>query len=342
MFLPYPTMKRYHIFALLLAIGFSACNDDNPEAGPSYQGDNTNSNATRIFNWVTERPNVTDVHKAACRLEIPQLNKAGDNNLFIVHTTTDFGINYCMEYDCDLRAQRWSAFRWDASNSGGYVGRSEAWSEDPLIPQEYRTTIDDHKSNNHDRGHIIASADRQYSYNANAQTYYLSNMHPQLRGFNSRIDDSGKYGYSIWYNLENRIRNYRIFDIKKNNYFCDTLYVVKGGTIDYEPYVVKGDTIGPKYTWVKGSGQRLVCPNYFYMAILRKSSKDNTQGGYAAIGFWMKHEENRTKISDTKYSQYAVSIDSLEELTGIDFFCNLPDEIEKKVESNLVLSLWGL
>ena len=106
-------MKRYHIFALLLAIGFSACNDDNPEAGPSYQGDNTNSNATRIFASVTERPNVTDVHKAACRLEIPQLNKAGDNNLFIVHTTTDFGINYCMEYDCTLKAQRWSAFRWD-------------------------------------------------------------------------------------------------------------------------------------------------------------------------------------------------------------------------------------
>lgn len=30
---------------------------------------------------------------------------------------------------------------------------------------------------------------------------------------------------------------------------------------------------------------------------------------------------------------YAVSIESLEYETGIDFFCNLPNEIEKKVEA---------
>ncbi len=331
MFSPYPTMKRYHIFALLLAIGFSACNDDNPEAGPSYQGDNTNSNATRIFASVTERPNVTDVHKAACRLEIPQLNKAGDNNLFIVHTTTDFGINYCMEYDCTLKAQRWSAFQSYASNNVKKWNRNDwkytSWGgdpfqEDPLLPQDYRTTLSDHRSNGHDRGHIMGSEDRVNSQSANEQTFYLSNIHPQLNGFNAQ---------GIWYELENKIRNrYRNHDINKSNYFCDTLYVVKGGTIDRA-----------NYTWVKGSGQKLVCPNYFYMAILRKSSKDTTQGGYAAIGFWMKHEANNDQAGTTsQLGKYAVTIDRLEELTGIDFFCNLPDEIEKKVEANLVLSLW--
>lgn len=318
MFLPYTTMKRYHIFALLLAIGFSACNDDNPEAGPSYQGDNTNSNATRIFASVTERPNVTDVHKAACRLEIPQLNKAGENNLFIVHTTTDFGINYCMEYDCDLKAQRWSAFRWDASNSFKKVSRTDAWSADPLIPQSYQTYEIDHTGNGYTRGHIIASEDRVNSTAANQQTFYYSNMHPQLYEFNTQ---------GVWWQIENKVLRdkYCKFDIKKSNYFCDTLYVVKGGTIDRA-----------NYSWVKGRGQKLVCPNYFYMAVLRKSSKDSSQGGYAAIGFWMAHKGN----TDTQYKNYAVTIDRLEDLTGIDFFCNLPDEIEKKVEANLVLSLW--
>ena len=106
--------------------------------------------------------------------------------------------------------------------------------------------------------------------------------------------------------------------------------MVKGGTIDRA-----------NYTWVKGSGLKLVCPNYFYMAILRKSSKDTTQGGYAAIGFWMKHEANYDQAGTTsQLGKYAVTIDRLEDLTGIDFFCNLPDEIEKKVEANLVLSLW--
>ncbi|MBQ7571555.1 MAG: DNA/RNA non-specific endonuclease, partial [Bacteroidaceae bacterium] len=60
--------------------------------------------------------------------------------------------------------------------------------------------------------------------------------------------------------------------------------------------------------------------------------------GYAAIGFWMEHKSN----TDTDYRQYAVSIDELERLTGIDFFCNLPDNLENQVESNLVLSLWKI
>jgi endonuclease G len=37
-----------------------------------------------------------------------------------------------------------------------------------------------------------------------------------------------------------------------------------------------------------------------------------------------------------------VSIDRLEELTGIDFFCNLPDDIENAVENKLDYSKWKL
>ena len=39
---------------------------------------------------------------------------------------------------------------------------------------------------------------------------------------------------------------------------------------------------------------------------------------------------------------YAISIDELEKRTGIDFFCNLPDDIEDYVESSLNLEFWHL
>ena len=52
----------------------------------------------------------------------------------------------------------------------------------------------------------------------------------------------------------------------------------------------------------------------------------------------MKHESK----NDENLKSYAVSIDELEEKTGIDFFCNLPDEIEEVVEKNLVTSVWQL
>ena len=34
-----------------------------------------------------------------------------------------------------------------------------------------------------------------------------------------------------------------------------------------------------------------------------------------------------------EFMAYAVSIENLEYETGIDFFCNLPNEVEKKVEA---------
>lgn len=36
-----------------------------------------------------------------------------------------------------------------------------------------------------------------------------------------------------------------------------------------------------------------------------------------------------------------MSIKDLEAKTGIDFFCNLPDNIEQDVESKKILSDWG-
>lgn len=247
-----------------------------------------------------------DLRQVAARMEIPRL-KGGTQNLFITHTLSDGSVNYCVEWNYTLRAQYWSAFRWDKSNTGGNAGYSGEFTEDPLIPSEYRSTLADHKSNGHDRGHIVASADRQHTKEANQQTFYLSNMHPQLNSFNAQ---------GIWYNLEISIRN----KYNKDG-FRDTLYVVKGGTISTG-----------KYSTVKG----LPVPKYFFMAVLCKKESNPSLGGYKAIGFWMEHKAN----TDTNYKDYAVSIDKLEEYTGLDFFCNLPDDIEEQVEKNLVLSLW--
>ena len=316
-FLKFPTLL------LAMSLSFVACNeDDDPYRNPAST-DNTNSNATRYFSGVTENSKTTDIHQASTRLEIPQL-RGGANDLFIVHTVPTYGINYCMEYDCSLRAQRWSAFRWDSKTIAKAVTRTDAWLADPLIPSEYQTDQSDYSGSGYTRGHIVASEDRVYSQAANEQTFYYSNMHPQLYSFNTE---------GVWWDIENKlIRNrYCNFDINKTSYFCDTLYVVKGGS-----------TGEGQYTWVKGRGNRLVCPKYFFVALLRKSSKDLTQGGYAAIGFWMEHKNNDSSYTAYNYTPYALSIKDLEAKTGLDFFCNLPDDIEKQVESNLVLSTWGL
>lgn len=320
-------MKNTKYFLLLLCALLCACGNDEPSMGGGNKTTNTNANGY-VANGACELRN-TNFNDIAKRLEMPKL-KGGNDNMFVVHSLSDASINYCMEYDCGKLASRWTAYQWYTNFSSkestwnrnswkygetfnGYGGNGDPFQPDPLIPREFRTELDDHRSNGHDRGHMLGSADRLNTKEANGQTFYLSNMHPQLNAFNAQ---------GIWFNLEEKLR--KQYDTAS---FRDTLYVVKGGTIDNN-----------MFGFARGySGRKLIVPQYFYMAILCKNSS-STQGGYKAIAFWMEHKAN----SDTNIKSYAISIDELEQKTGIDFFCNLPDDIENAVESNMSTAAWGL
>ena len=69
----------------------------------------------------------------------------------------------------------------------------------------------------------------------------------------------------------------------------------------------------------------LLVPKYFFMAILCKRN-----GNYKAIAFWAEHTAKDTR--NDQLSAYMISVVELEEKTGIDFFCNLPDDVETRVE----------
>lgn len=280
------------------AVFWSCSSDDDDEKDPLTV--NTNANKT-------------GEHPEAGRLEIPKL-KGGVANMLLVKRLSSGQVNYCIEWSLAKKAQRWSAFRWDRTNSGGYVKREDVFTEDYDIPEVYRTTSSHYSGSGYTRGHILASADRWNSLEANRQTFLYSNMQPQLYSFNG----------GIWATLEMKVRSWN------NDAFRDTLYVVKGGTIDNDSQILEYAR--------KGTALQLLVPKYFYMAILCKN-KSTVNSGYKAIGFWMEH---RSFYDDEKnVAPYIVSIDQLEGLTGIDFFCNLPDHIENEVEKAVMRNAWG-
>lgn len=72
------------------------------------------------------------------------------------------------------------------------------------------------------------------------------------------------------------------------------------------------------------------------MAVLSKKG-----GTYHAIAFLVPHEEGlpvSPKAADLQ--KYAVSVNELEQATGIDFFCNLDDAIENQVEAEKNFKDW--
>jgi endonuclease G len=241
-------------------------------------------------------------------LEYPHLNVDSVDNLLVIHSTDDYGITYSLEWDCTKKANRWSCYEMYDGNSLNNVGRSDAFAEDPEIPSAYRTTLSDYKNTGFSRGHLCPSADRLCSSEQNKQTFFLSNMQPQYQNHNG----------VLWANLEELVRNK--WDTST---YRDTLYVVKAATIDNSDQILSHTTTG------------LIVPKYFYMAVL--AIKD---GKYKAIGLWTEHKN----VTDTNknYGDYAISIDELEKRTGIDFFCNLPDDIETQVESSFSLSDWNI
>jgi endonuclease G len=114
----------------------------------------------------------------------------------------------------------------------------------------------------------------------------------------------------VWATLEAKVRTWAEQ--------WDTLYVVKAATIDagnIKAYTSSG----------------LIVPSYFYMALLGYKV---SMSRYEALGVWSPHAGGST----TEY----VTIDELEDRTGIDFFCNLPDAIENMVETVAHGNVWGV
>ena len=248
----------------------------------------------------------------ASMLEIPAL-KGGSMNQFITHTTKRNGKDYptySLEYSYNYKHSYWIAYRFD-NTTGGNVGRNEAYKPDPELPSQYAAKHNDYTNSGYTRGHLCASSDRQYSKEANQQTFYMSNISPQSgNGFNQ----SG----SAWNTGEDKVQAWG-YNISRST---DTLYVVKGGTIGEG--MIKG--------YIKNE---IAIPKYFFMAVLFRSG-DN----YKAIGFYMPHENLKDDPDKKDPKKYLMSIDALEQETGIDFFHNLPDNIENTVEATYNVNDW--
>ena len=317
-------MKLLKVLSLLILTTLVvACNDDDEGGSTSFSG-NKNKNIARYAG-----------------LEFPRINNG--NSTVITHSTPQYGVTYSLEWDHDLKAQRWTAFyftktnkvkNWARNNWYGAKWDGKTWNGDPFqkdpdVPANEQPSVTGEFSGSSfpdkgftyfQRGHICASEDRVASMDANGQTYYMTNMFPQGGEFNS----------GIWSKMEAFVRNDWGRKITGN----DTLFVVKGGTIDREDYILCRTRSG------------FIVPRFFFMALLLKRNNS-----YQAMAFWVEHLSS--DHSNDKLGDYVISIRELEQKTsthegrndGIDFFCNLPDDIENSVETQdieTIKKLWGL
>lgn len=115
------------------------------------------------------------------------------------------------------------------------------------------------------------------------------------------------FNRGIWSKLEDKVRDWAL---QKNGV-----------------YVVTGPLLNKSCGFVARS---ITVPCAYYKIIFKQTSK-----GVEAIAFMLPNAGSTMPLS-----QFVVTIDYLEALTGIDFFASLPDEDEEKFESRVLTNNW--
>jgi len=110
------------------------------------------------------------------------------------------------------------------------------------------------------------------------------------------------FNRGIWKKAEELIREWAVEN--------KSLYIITG------PILTKDlPTIGPN---------KVSIPNFYYKAIL-----DYSEPEFKSIAFLIPNKASKELLQN-----FTVSIDSLEHLTGYDFYYQLPDSIENKLEKS--------
>ena len=208
--------------------------------------------------------------------------------------------NYSFGWSQKDRVAIWVAYPLCKLYINGSVGRTEAWALDPLLGENSAAPFS-YYAGDYARGHQLPSADRQCCYEANAQTFYGTNMTPQLNAHNS----------GIWSSLEDKVRGYA-----KTS---DTTYVVTGVIVSPSSKIEKDSY-----------NNNVTVPDAYFKAVL-KYSKSSTLGTWNAAAFYLEHRAYTGSVG----KEHSMSIDELEAMTGIDFFVNLPAKIGEEQAAKL-------
>lgn len=195
---------------------------------------------------------------------------------------------YSFSYNETHEQANWVAYLLTKAHLGTGVERSDRFVEDPIVATGTASNQDYAKSG-YDRGHLAPAADMSWSEEVMQESFYFSNMSPQLPGFNR----------GIWKRLEEQVRDWALL--------YDSIYIVTGPVLSPDL-----SFIGPN---------KVSIPKYYFKALISIKERKG-------IAFYMPNQKSEAALMN-----YAVTIDSLESIIGLDLFHLLPDQLEQPLES---------
>ena len=208
---------------------------------------------------------------------------------------------YTVSYNKTTRQPNW--VMWELTDGHVTKKKEGVWNEyreDPDLPVEIRSTLEDYSLSGYDRGHMCPGGDCNWDDEGRDETFLLSNMCPQNPNLN-RGD---------WKEIEMACRKWA------QQY--GRIYIVCG------PIFMKSqkhERIGPN---------QMPVPEAFFKVVLC-----NSPTSAKGIGFICRNTDG-----NRKKDFYVNSIRQVERVTGYRFFPNLNDSIKSMIYDIDDITIW--
>ncbi|GAB4339647.1 MAG: DNA/RNA non-specific endonuclease [Flammeovirgaceae bacterium] len=270
--------------------------------------------------WDGEMKKIENIDKKEQFIDKQKDDKESSNNIEVIKTKNDSGIEKA-EFDYLPKALNGKIIRHKHFVLS-YVEKHEQaeWVAYELTKEEVKTKVADREDERFEPDPLVPTGSATYQ-DYSGSGYDRGHLAPagDMRFsqeamnecfYMSNISPQDKnFNKEIWRLLEEQVRS---FAVKYGR-----IYVVTGGVLEN----------GLKKI---GKQNKISVPKYYYKVLL-----DYQEPEIKAIAFLMQNKNDVLPLT-----RYVVSIDALEEMTGIDFFPALPDDLEKKLESEMQTELW--
>src|SRR6185295_7793950 len=231
----------------------------------------------------------------------------GNPNNYLMEKPT-----YTVSYNRDKGTPNWVSWHLDPSWYGT-LARVDTFRPDPAVdPNWYRVQSFDYSGSGFDRGHMTPNADRdnQNRIPINQETYLMTNMVPQAPDNNQ----------GPWAALE--------ADLRTLADSGNELYIVSG------PLGVGGSGSNGGTTTTIANGHVTVPASTWKVAlVIPKADTDDISRVVCSSRTIAVLMPNTQGIRNDPWQNYLTTVNNIEQLTGYDFYSNLPPAVQACIEA---------
>jgi len=207
---------------------------------------------------------------------------------------------YALSYNNKTHTANWVSWQLNKSWMGTADRKNDFRPDGALPAAAYKVRPNDYTGSGYDRGHIAPSADRTRNEADNSATFLMSNMMPQVPELNR----------GVWGDLEEYCR-----ELVQH---CN-LYIVAG------PVGKQG---------VIGNNVKIAVPakTWKVIAVLDRQGL-GMQGITANTRTIAVMMPNNASVKGSGWKTFRVSVKQVERETGLNFFSNVPPQVQQVIES---------